>query len=55
MPVPIRDFEMNVELTYRAQIMNGWTVQPNLQYILHPNGDATKNAMVMGVRSLWRY
>jgi porin len=55
MPVPIRDFEMNVELTYRAQIVNGWTVQPNLQYILHPNGDATKNAMVMGVRSLWRY
>ena len=55
MPLPIRDYEMNWELTYRAQIVPGWTVQPNLQFIWHPNGDATKNAMVVGARSLWRY
>lgn len=55
MPVPIRDYETNFEFTYRAQVVPGWTVQPNLQFIFHPNGDATKNAMIVGARSLWRY
>ncbi|MEA2979040.1 MAG: porin [Alphaproteobacteria bacterium] len=55
MPTPIRDYEANLELTYMAQIVPGWTVQPNLQFIWHPNGDATKNATVVGARSLWRY
>ena len=45
---PIRDYETNLELTYMAQIVPGWTVQPNLQFIWHPNGDATKNATVVG-------
>ena len=52
---PIRDYETNLELTYMAQIVPGWTVQPNLQFIWHPNGDATKNATVVGARSIWRY
>ena len=34
-----------------AQIVPGWTVQPNLQFIWHPNGDASRNATVVGVRS----
>ena len=55
MPTPIRDYETNLELTYVAQIVPGWTVQPNLQFIWHPSGDATKNATVVGARSLWRY
>ena len=38
-----------------AQIVPGWTVQPNLQFIWHPNGDATRNATVVGARSIWRY
>lgn len=54
-PVPIRDYEANLELTYAAEIVPGWIVQPNLQFIWHPNGDATRNATVAGVRSLWRY
>jgi porin len=54
-PGPIRDYETNLELTYVAQIVPGWTVQPNLQFIWHPNGDATRNATVIGARSLWRY
>jgi porin len=54
-PTPIRDYETNLELTYIAQIVPGWTVQPNLQFVWHPNGDATKNATVMGARSIWRY
>jgi len=52
---PIRDYETNLELTYQAQIIPGWTVQPNLQFIWHPSGDASKNATVVGARSLWRY
>ena len=52
---PIRDYETNLELTYQAQIIPGWTVQPNLQFIWHPSGDASKNATVVGARSLWRF
>ncbi len=51
----IRDYETNLELTYMAQIVPGWTVQPNLQYVWHPSGDWTKNAVIVGLRSLWRY
>jgi porin len=54
-PQTIRDHETNLELTYRAQIVPGWTVQPTLQYVWHPSGDRTKNAVVVGARSLWRY
>ena len=54
-PAPIRDYEANLELTYEAQIIPGWTVQPNLQFIWHPNGDASHNATVFGLRSLWRF
>jgi porin len=55
MPGTIRDFETNLELTYQAQIVPGWYVQPDLQFVWHPNGDATRNAIVTGVRSIWRY
>ena len=54
-PGPVRDYETNLELTYVAEIVPGWLVQPNLQFIWHPNGDATRNATVVGARSLWRY
>jgi porin len=54
-PVPIQDYEANLELNYQAQIVPGWWVQPNFQYVWHPNGDRTRNATVMGLRSLWRY
>ena len=54
-PGVIRDYEANLELNYMAEIVPGWTIQPNLQFIWHPSGDATKNATVLGARSLWRY
>jgi porin len=54
-PVPVRDHETNLELTYVAQIVPGWTVQPDLQFIWHPSGDARRNATVAGVRFQWRY
>jgi porin len=59
---PIRDYEAVLEVSYKAQIVEGWTVQPDFQYIIHPGGtiphpnDPTmtrpiKNAVVLGVRS----
>ena len=54
-PGVIRDFEANLELTYVAQVIPGWTVQPNFQYIWHPSGDSSRNAMVVGGRSIWQF
>ncbi len=49
---PIPDYEANVELTYFAQIAKWWTVQPDLQVLLHPGGSAAiPNALVLGVRT----
>jgi porin len=52
-PGVVRDFEANLELTYSAQIIPGWTVQPVFTYIWHPNGDASRNALVAGLRMMW--
>jgi len=54
-PGPIRDYEANLEFTYQAQVVPGWTVQPVLTRVWHPNGDKSRNAVVAGVRSLWRF
>lgn len=52
---PIRDFEANLELTYSAHIVPGWTLQPVVTHIWHPSGDASRDATVVGVRSFLRY
>ncbi len=36
--LPLRDYELVVEFTYQAQIIAGWTIQPDFQYIFHPGG-----------------
>jgi porin len=54
-PGVIRDFETNLEFSYVAQIVAGWTVQPIVARIWHPSGDASRNATVVGVRSQWQY
>ncbi len=54
-----RDHELLFEVSYAAQIAPWWVVQPDLQYIVHPNGgqnpnDATQgfdHAFLAGVRS----
>ena len=56
---PARSFEAVIEATYQAQVLPGLTLQPSLQYIVHPggnvadpfgNGSATiPNALVFGV------
>jgi porin len=49
---PIPDYEGNIELTYFAQIAKWWTVQPDLQVLIHPGGStAIPNALVLGVRT----
>ena len=43
--------ETTVELTYLAQLGSWLTVQPDLQYVIHPGGTrATQNAVVSGLR-----
>lgn len=51
-PGTVRDYETNFELSYVAQIVPGWTVQPDFQYIRHPSGIAGRDAKVIGIRSV---
>jgi porin len=55
----VRDGETVFELSYSAPVMPGLTLQPDLQYILHPGGNlpdpadparVVKNALVAGLR-----
>ena len=58
-PTPVRDYEAVIELSYKAAVMPGWTVQPDLQYIIHPGGNVDSpirpepipNALVLGLRT----
>jgi porin len=52
---PVRDFEANLEFTYLAQVVPGWTVQPVLTFVFHPNGERGRDAAVVGARSVWRF
>ena len=51
-PGVVRDYEANLELSYVARILPGWIIQPDFQYIWHPNGQAGRDAKVIGVRSV---
>lgn len=57
---PIRSYEASIELTYQAQIVPGWIVQPDLQYVVNPGGGVenpsrpgtrTRSGLVLGLRS----
>jgi porin len=63
---PVRSFEGLLTAVYQYQIKDGWTVQPNFQYIVHPGGGAAlpagplagkalKNASVFGVRTTLKF
>jgi porin len=63
---PRRNFEELLTAVYQYQIRNGWTLQPNLQYIVHPGGGATDplgstpgrvlhNALVLGLRTTLKF
>jgi porin len=62
LPIPIRDYEAAIELTYRWELAEDWTIQPDLQYIFHPGSNVANpanatslapipNALVLGVRT----
>lgn len=61
----VRDHEVVFEVSYAAQLAPWWTLQPDLQYIVHPGGNvanpndpagaAIKNAFVAGVRSTIKF
>ena len=36
--LPIRTYELALEVTYQAQIGPSWIVQPDFQYIFRPSG-----------------
>ena len=62
---PPRDYEALLEATYSFEIVPGFTVQPNLQYVFHPGQivDRTEpqglhvipNAFVVGMRTTVKY
>jgi porin len=63
-PYPVRNYEMQVELNYSAQIAPWWTLQADLQHIRHPGGRVSdpanhngivKDALVVGVRSTMKF
>jgi porin len=64
-PLPVRDYELAVELTYQTQIIGGWYVQPDFQYIYHPGYGAAnpknptlgriRDAAVLGVRTTIKF
>ncbi|HEU5046915.1 MAG TPA: carbohydrate porin [Rickettsiales bacterium] len=46
----VENYESNFEATYRAQICDWLTVQPDVQYFIDPNMDPTlKNDLVVGI------
>jgi porin len=65
-PIPTRDYEAVIELSYRIQLGRDWSMQPNLQYIIHPGGNVVDpnipggvtpipNAFVLGLRTQLKF
>jgi porin len=59
---PIRSSEVVIEATYQAEVLPGFTLQPDLQFVMRPgggladdNGRRLKNATVMGLRATINY
>jgi porin len=58
-----RDYELVFEASYMAQLAPWWTIQPDLQFIVHPNGGQNPempaerfgNALVLGLRSTVKF
>ena len=66
MPIPIRDYEAAIELTYRWELADNWSIQPDLQYIFHPGANIANpanpaslstipNALVLGLRTALQF
>jgi porin len=45
--------ELTIELSYAIQVLPGFTLQPGVQYLIHPGGSpATPNALALGVNAV---
>lgn len=62
--MPVRSHEVLLELTYAAQIVPGWTLQPDVQYIWRPGAGAghpanparrIRDAAMLGLRTTLGY
>ena len=59
----MRDYETVFELDYSARIAPWWTIQPDIQHVIHPNGGQSPtdpmqrigNAFVAGIRSTVKF
>ncbi len=47
--VPAPDAETTIELTWRAELMDGIAVQPSFQWIRHPGGDRNASGIRVGL------
>ena len=48
--------ELTIELSYAIQVLPGFTLQPGVQYLIHPGGSpATPNALALGVNAVVRF
>jgi porin len=48
--------EITIEISYLAQAVSRLSVQPDLQYVIHPGGTGTlSNALVPGLRIALAY
>lgn len=53
--VPV-DYEGVLEVSYKAQLTAWWTLQPDIQYVVHPGGSAgTPNATVFILQTCLRF
>lgn len=42
-----------LEVSYAIYLTNNYTIQPDIQYVIRPNGtDAVKNSLVIGIQFL---
>ena len=59
----VRNYESVLEISYTAEIMGGWTLQPDFQYFWNPGGNvpdetglrSVDNATVLGLRTSISY
>ncbi|MGE5268135.1 MAG: carbohydrate porin [Thiohalocapsa sp.] len=62
-PTPVRDHEAVIEVSYSAAVVPGWTMQPDLQYVIHPGGNVAsptgsgpiRDALVIGLRTTFAF
>ncbi|WP_083240462.1 carbohydrate porin [Methyloceanibacter methanicus] len=45
-----------IEIAYTMEVVDGWTLQPDFQYIMNPDGGVeADNATVIGARSTFAF